>query len=605
MPTKLYDAVIVGAGIAGAIVASKLARARKTVLILEAGRATATTAEGYQAYVDNYYTTLAKVPNAGYPSNGNAPSPSVLDLHPITPGVPDASGYLVQTGPVPFSSDYLRAKGGTTLHWLGTCLRMLPNDFRLKSQYGQGVDWPITYEQLRPYYEEAEWGIGVSGDVDRQKIPGAGPDFYRPKYTYPMRGLPQSYLDQHIAAALRGASVTMSGETIPLDVIPTPQGRNSTPNGDYRPEGSVGDAHLGERCEGNASCVPICPVQAKYNALKTLSAARREHPGLIELQTQSVVSRLDLDPVSGLITGVRYRQYQDESGPPDPTESVARGRLYVVAANSIEAARLLLASGAANSSDQVGRNLMDHPVLLAWALAQEAVGGFRGPGSTSNVPSFRDGPFRRQHSAFISPIDNWGWSWPAFAPASTLSQLMNPRDQGGEGLFGAALRRRLSHLVSRQVTFHYEFEQPPDPENRVTLDPVLKDPLGNARPRIRYSLADYTLAAMAAARSVSVQVFQRLGAEDHTDYHPGAPGYVTYQGKGYVFNGAGHLVGTHRMGSSRSNSVVSPQQRTWDHPNLFLVGCGNMPTLGTSNPTLTMAALADWAGDHIVRDLTP
>jgi choline dehydrogenase-like flavoprotein len=482
---------------------------------------------------------------------------------------------------------------------------MLPNDFRLKSQYGQGVDWPITYEQLRPYYEEAEWGIGVSGDVDRQKIPGAGPDFYRPKYTYPMRGLPQSYLDQHIAAALRGASVTMSGETIPLDVIPTPQGRNSTPNGDYRPEGSVGDAHLGERCEGNASCVPICPVQAKYNALKTLSAARREHPGLIELQTQSVVSRLDLDPVSGLITGVRYRQYQDESGPPDPTESVARGRLYVVAANSIEAARLLLASGAANSSDQVGRNLMDHPVLLAWALAKEAVGGFRGPGSTSNVPSFRDGPFRRQHSAFISPIDNWGWSWPAFAPSSTLSQLMNPRDQGGEGLFGAALRRRLSHLVSRQVTFHYEFEQPPDPENRVTLDPVLKDPLGNARPRIRYSLPDYTLAAMAAARSVSVQVFQRLGAEDHTDYQPGAPGYVTYQGKGYVFNGAGHLVGTHRMGSSRSNSVVSPQQRTWDHPNLFLVGCGNMPTLGTSNPTLTMAALADWAGDHIVRDLTP
>jgi choline dehydrogenase-like flavoprotein len=61
----------------------------------------------------------------------------------------------VQTGPMPFSSDYLRAKGGTTLHWLGTCLRMLPNDFRLRSQYRHGVDWPISYQQLRPYYEEA------------------------------------------------------------------------------------------------------------------------------------------------------------------------------------------------------------------------------------------------------------------------------------------------------------------------------------------------------------------------------------------------------------------------------------------------------------------
>jgi len=603
MPPKLYDAVIVGAGIAGATVARKLAQARKTVLILEAGRATATSAEGYQAYVQNYYETLAKVPNAPYPFNANAPSPTVLDLHPLTPGVPDTSGYLVQTGPVPFSSDYLRAKGGTTLHWLGTCLRMLPNDFRLRSQYGHGVDWPISYQQLRPYYEEAEWGIGVSADVGSQKIPGMGSDFYRPDYAYPMRGLPPSYLDQRIASGLRGAAVEMSGERIALAVIPTPQGRNSTPNGNYRPVGSVGDPHLGERCEGNASCVPICPVQAKYNALKTLAAAMRDYPGQIELRTQAVVSRLDFDPTSGLITGVRYRQYQDEAGPPDPAESLAQGKLYVVAGNAIENARLLLASGAANSSDQVGRNLMDHPVMLAWALMQEAVGGYRGPGATSNIPSFRDGPFRKLHSAFISPIDNWGWSWPAFAPGSTLTQLINPKSQQGEGLFGAKLRRRLSHLVSRQFTFHYEFEQPPDPENRVTLDPRWTDPLGNPRPVIRYSLPDYTLAAMAAARSVSVQVFQRLGAQDYTAYAPGTPGYVTYQGVGYAFNGAGHLVGTHRMGASRSNSVVDPQQRTWDHPNLFLVGCGNMPTLGTSNPTLTMAALAHWAADNILRDL--
>jgi choline dehydrogenase-like flavoprotein len=78
---------------------------------------------------------------------------------------------------------------------------------------------------------------------------------------------------------------------------------------------------------------------------------------------------------------------------------------------------------------------------------------------------------------------------------------------------------------------------------------------------------------------------------------------VTYGDSGYTFQGAGHMAGTHRMGSSRQSSVVSPQQRTWDHDNLYLVGCGNMPTVGTSNPTLTMTALAIWAGENIAADL--
>ena len=71
-------------------------------------------------------------------------------------GGPDTSGYFVQNGPLPFGSDYVRTQGGTTLHWPGTRLRMLPNDFRLHSEYGQAKDWPISYDDLRPYYEIAE-----------------------------------------------------------------------------------------------------------------------------------------------------------------------------------------------------------------------------------------------------------------------------------------------------------------------------------------------------------------------------------------------------------------------------------------------------------------
>jgi choline dehydrogenase-like flavoprotein len=96
---------------------------------------------------------------------------------------------------------------------------------------------------------------------------------------------------------------------------------------------------------------------------------------------------------------------------------------------------------------------------------------------------------------------------------------------------------------------------------------------------------------MAAASEFARQVFAGLGAVDYTSYNPFDPGYVTHNGAGYTYHGAGHYVGTHRMGASPYESVVDPYQRSWDHENLYVAGCGSMPTIGTSNPTLTMVAL--------------
>jgi choline dehydrogenase-like flavoprotein len=270
----------------------------------------------------------------------------------------------------------------------------------------------------------------------------------------------------------------------------------------------------------------------------------------------------------------------------------------VLAAHSVENAKLLLASGVANTSDQVGRNLMDHAVMLTWGLMPEPVYSFRGPGSTSNIPVFRDGYFRAQHAAFIVPIDNWGWGWPTGAPDTTLDRAVNQLN-----LFGKALRKHIEDAVTRQVLLHFECEQLPEPSNRITLDPQYKDLLDNYRPVIHYNVSDYMREAFAVAKSISDQMFARIGVEDYTHYDPADVDYVTYNGAGYSFRGAGHLVGTHRMGSNPRDSVVSREQRSWDHPNLFLVGCGNMTTLGTSNPTLTMAALTFWAAENIIKDL--
>jgi len=624
MAEKNYDVVIVGAGIAGAIVAKTLTEAGRSVLLLEAGLQAGMAFdeqkayENYQSYMNTFYNALIKVPNSPYPNLPVAPSPNVLDTAPIQGTTPDTTGYFVQKGPLPFGSDYARTPGGTTLHWLGTCLRMLPNDFKLQTVYGQGVDWPISYEELKPYYEMAEREIGVSADVDDQIYPNMGEDFFGKDYVFPMRKIPQSYLDQKFIEGVRGMKVNDAGGEYELYVTSTPQGRNSIPNARYKltgpvwestaqklalkhsdeaqynPVGATWDPYTGQRCEGNANCVPICPVQAKYNALKTLKSAKRRH---LDIVTQAVASQIEVDPDTGRVTAITYKKYTDPNSPAYTTEK-ARGKVFVMAAHSVENAKLLLASSVGNSSDQVGRNLMDHMVFLTWGLMPESVYPYRGPGSSSNLPTFRDGEFRKRHAAFIMPIDNWGFGWPTGAPYTNLAAAVN---QGN--LFGKQLRKHLHGSVTRQLLLHFECEQLPQAENRVTIDGQYTDLLGNYRPVLQYNVSDYTRAAMAAAKQISDQIFARMGIEDFTHYSPSDADYLIYDGVGYTFWGAGHLVGTHRMGFTRQDSVVNREQRSWDHDNLFMVGCGNMPTLGTSNPTLTMAALSFWAAENILRDL--
>jgi choline dehydrogenase-like flavoprotein len=379
-----------------------------------------------------------------------------------------------------------------------------------------------------------------------------------------------------------------------IKVIPTPQGRNSTPNRDYKPVGATFDSEQGQRCEGNANCVPICPVQAKYNALKSLCSAKKDN---LKVIYQAVASKIEIDPASGRVTGITYKRYTDPKCPTHTTH-VARGKYYVIAAHAVESAKLLLASQITDKSDQLGRHLMDHSVLLAWGLMPENAGSFRGPGSTSNIPTFRDGAFRRKHSAWIMPIDNWGWSWPEFAPGSTVETAINSMN-----MFGKSLRRYIYAQVPRQMNFHFEFELLPDPANRVTIDVNYRDQLGNFRPVVRFNVPDYTREAMEVARDISKQVFARLGIQDHTQYNLTDPGYVVYNGTGYTFRGAGHLAGTHRMGFSKSDSVTDRTLRTWGHDNLYVVGPGSMPTIGTSNPTLTVAALTFLAADNILNAL--
>src|SRR4051794_19153616 len=241
---------------------------------------------------------------------------------------------------------------------------------------------------------------------------------------------------------------------------------------------------------------------------------------------------------------------------------------------------------------------MDHPLILTWGLMPKPVWGFRGPLSTSGLEMFRDGEFRSRNCAFRIEIGNEGWNFTSNAPTSTVDALLKRR------MFGAELRRTLAEVIPRQFRLALEMEQIPEASNYVTIDNVYRDQLGNFRPVIHYDLPDYVRAGFAMAKQASDAMFELLDVPplaadesatafpypgQYTRYLPTDPGYLTYGDDGYTFQGAGHVAGTHRMGSTATSSVVNVRQRTWDPDNLYLVGCGILPAVGPSSPTLTMA----------------
>jgi len=562
-----YDAVIVGSGIVGSILAFKLAGAGKRVLMIEAG---VDSRNGRAAYTEKFHLARIPDPESPYPDdNCNAPRPIT---HIDTAKLNNQGAYWIQKGPQPFSSCYERQTGGTTWHWLGLFPRMLPGDFKLQSNYGVGRDWPITYADLEPFYREAEELVGVAGDVIIQNYCGL---WFARGYQYPMDPVPPSYSDQRIQARLAGLKVFDQD----VYLTSTPAARN-TQDFDGR-----------RACQGNTSCIPICPIQAKYDA--TIHLTKAQQLGA-ELWTQTVVDRVLVDP-SGRVSGLNYLKYDDPRKPGASRRGVVTAKVYILAAHAIETPKILLNSrtgalpkGAANRSDQVGRNLMDHPFPINWGLMPEPLYPMRGPRMTSGIETLRDGPFRRCRASFRIDIGNEGWTWTNDDPGTSVNTLVD------QGFFGAALRQRLRDIGTRSLRIGFLIEQLPVESNRVTLSDKV-DGLGIPRPQIEYDIDPYCRRGFVAARQAAAALFKQMGVEARTKLlwvEAGDPGTFEVDGDWYQFFGAGHIVGTFRMGTDPCTSVVDPCCRSHDHENLFLCGTGTMVTVGTTNPTNTAVAIA-------------
>jgi glucose dehydrogenase len=634
------DVVIVGAGVAGALAAWKLGSLGIKVIVLEAGPGSQDLA-ARQGYVNNYKMSGAPYPlrpaalknNDSFTTSTNyyqeqpaarpmqGPMGSSVDVN--DPTDPFAEFNIISSDVVGkgdwFQSNYERQSGGSSWHWLGTSLRLLPHDFKLQSTYnpsvpdaGKAYDWPFAYDDIEPWYGLAEHTIGVSGPDDGENYFGL-----RRSSHYPMPGIPQSYSDQQVIAALQGQSFHdgWTKQGYPLLVSPTPQARNSAPGYGGRPQ-----------CQGSSSCIPICPIQAKYDATQHIQLAQQT--GNVEFRVQSVACRVVADTTDPNlpITSVEYYTWQtDAAGNTSKIVGVVTGKIFVLASHAVENVKLLLNSPCgsftvANQFDQVGRNLADHPVSLVYGLTDNPVYGYRGPLSTSGVESLRDGEFRKYRGAFRMEIGNDGWSWPIGDPYTTPAALVNgPNDDGVGGVWGQQLALMVASTLSRQVRIGCLAEQLPNPQYRVTLSDKT-DALGIPMPQLVYGIDVYGQRSLSAAVAASVQVFKRMIAKPVIQYNyteftddkgtlkvdsvrsaqQGTPNIFIREG----WAGAGHLMGTHRMGSHPATSVVDATQKAHGHPNLYLLGSGNWSSYATGNPTLTIAALALWAADTIAKRLS-
>lgn len=511
---------IVGSGIAGAMMAWRLASAGVKVVVLEGGPEV-TRADLHERFLERrVYSPTDVDPNPDY-----APSTHRDD--------PDA--YLINAGPIAYNIHMTKAVGGTTWHWTAAAERFADEEFRLRSTYGIGVDWPIRYEDLEASYSEAEHEMGVSAPSDdaeaaRRKVPTPMADFVWP-YAY-------TRLRERLAP--HGYRVVTNGFA------------RNTREYDGRPA-----------CRGNNTCWPICPIGAQYAAIVHVDKARRLG---VEIRPESLVTRLETD-ATGRIASAVYRR-------PDGSRGSVTARIFVLAANGLETAKILLASasdafpaGLANSSDQVGRNLMDYPSIISDMVIDDPIAMGRGPVAFGAIAGFDTAGDRRHRAKADIRLDNRN------NIDLVAAELLR------DGLRGDDLDRQLRFQAMRRLQLISEVEVMPDPERRITLDWRKRDSAGQPRMRVNFDIDEFTRRSMTFMTGVHADIAAKLGAHRHATrpdiYFANRP------------------CGAARMGHDPRTSVVDPRCRAHDHDNLYLASSAVFPTLGgTAGPTLTIAALA-------------
>ena len=582
-----YDVIVVGSGAGGGQTAYTCAMSGAKVLMVEAGR---------------NYDPVKETPM--FQTNNQAPLRGTGTPDKQFFGFYDATvngGWEVPGEPYTSASDDPARKfwwwrprmlGGRTNHWGRISLRNGPYDFKPKSRDGLGFDWPISYEDVAPYYDKVEMLVGVYGtNESMENTPNSSAGVLLP----PPKARAGEMFAQKKAKALgvpvvpihrAVLSVRQDADTLPAKLHPgNPKAQR------------ILAAAMRERlaCFWATACGRGCSIKANYQST-TVHLPPALATGNLDILTNAMAREVVVD-ASGKATGIAY--IDKVTG----QEGVVKGRVIVLAASSAESARLLLNSksarfpnGLANSSGKVGKYIMDTvgasfggqiPALENLPLHNEDGAG----GGHVYVPwwLYKDaeklGFARGYHIEFES-----GRRMPGMGTAANLESLTN-------GSYGRQFKEDARRYYGSTIGFAGRGEMIPNEDSFCEIDPTVKDKWGIPVLRFHWKWSEHETRQAAHMQKTFAEIIEAMGGK--VARKPDPDGRKAIEPGGKII----HEVGGTIMGANAKASVTNQWGQTWDVKNLFINDGGTFASNADKNPTLTIMALAWRNSDYLLEEM--
>jgi choline dehydrogenase-like flavoprotein len=548
----IYDVVIVGSGAGGGMAAYALTKAGAKVLMLEAGPAWYAS-KNSQMIVPSYMT----------PRRGRATKTRPFGEFDACDGGWEIEGEPYTRAPGT-RFDWWRGRmlGGRTNHWGRISLRFGPHDFKGKTRDGLGDDWPISYEDVAPYYDRIDDLIGIFGS--REGLPNHPDGKFQPAPK------PRCY-ELLVKQASDRLGVTCIPSRLSIITKPLP-GRQA--------------------CHYCGQCNRGCAVKANFSSPDVLIAPALA-TGNLTLLTNAMVREVTLGK-DGLATGVSY--VDKASG----EDRHAEGKVVVLAASALESARLLLNSkssqfpqGLANSSGTVGKYITD--------TTGTDVAGFI-PAMVDHVPHNEDGvggmhvymPWWLDNTKLDFPrgyhIEVWGGlGQPSYGFMGGITRYP------GAGGYGAKLKEDYRRYYGATIGFSGRGEMIPNDKSYCEIDPTVVDQWGIPVLRFHWEWTDHELNQVKHMQQTFRALVAEMGGEVFSPMPTKEQGYGIAPGGRII-----HELGGARMGSDPKQSVLNQFQQSHDIKNLFVMDASGFPSGGCQNPTLTIMAMAVRSTDYLM-----